>query len=70
MFDLLCTDEAKPHDQLKTFHIFQGIRAPELKYTFQKSQRMFQRINKNVSFIYINTEKIKKNGWTPKDLID
>ena len=60
----------KPHDHLETFHVFQGIKAPELKYTFQKSQRIFQRIEKNVSFIYINTEQIEKNCWIAKNMID
>ena len=69
-FTLIKQMKRKPHDHLATFHVFQGIKSPELKYTFQKSQKMFERIEKNVSFIYINTEQIKKNCWTPKDLID
>jgi len=57
-------------DHFKTFHVFQGIGAPELKYTFQKAQRQFQKMNSNVSFIYLSTNQIEKEGWTIKDLID
>ena len=54
----------------KTFHVFQGIDRPELKMTFTRAVRDFEKIKANVSFIYVSTGFILKNKWTPKDLVD